>query len=177
MQDMTDQPSTAIAPSVLRFIHTAKSRLLFTEQEYRALLKEHYGIGSSKELSPAQADDLMNFFRQLGFSKKKRKYTCLLCAPREKKQPIPAGTIYPVKPTQLAVIDEMQKAVKWRRPDGFARWLLRYFGIDKVTTSLEASRVIAGLKGVLRSQLGKCTACSFAPRLKGQADEANGNNA
>ncbi|MGA2108357.1 MAG: regulatory protein GemA [Syntrophorhabdales bacterium] len=153
---------------VLAFIHTAKSRLLMSEKEYRDLLNEKFGVTSAKALTREQAEQLMDYFRDRGFGKKKRKWTCGLCAPRPKdSRPIPKDVIYPASPSQLAVIDALQKAVKWGHPDGYSLWLSKYFRLSKVEWSPQATQVITALKGLLRSQKQACAGCPFAAQMKG----------
>ncbi|MGD0230834.1 MAG: hypothetical protein ABSC19_10805 [Syntrophorhabdales bacterium] len=72
------------------------------------------------------------------------------------RKPIPKETIFPASPAQLAVIDEVRKAVKWKAADGYSRWLFKYFGLTEVRLSPEATVVIVSLKGLLRSQHRYC---------------------
>jgi phage gp16-like protein len=51
----------------LAIIHTAKSRLGMTDEEYRDMLSV-YGVHSSTELTQGQVDDMLARFRALGFS-------------------------------------------------------------------------------------------------------------
>jgi hypothetical protein len=161
-----------IDPKAVKFIHTAVSRLLLNDQDYRTLLKERYGASTCKALTRAQGDDLVHYFKSLGFGKEpKRKFNCWYCTPRPRDtRPIPEGVIYPVSSAQLAVIDELSKAVKWNDPAGFAKWLLKYFSISKIEWSPQASAVIVGLKGLLRSRKQKCSGCPFVGQLKGDID-------
>jgi len=152
---------------ILAFFATARSRLAMPEKVYRQILFEKFGVASARQLTREQAAELMDFFRTLGFGHVKRKYTCLLCSPRPNKDaPIPKDVVYPVSGAQLAVIDEFQKRVKWRDPEGFKKWLSKYFGIAEVTTSPQATRVITALQGLLRSQKQACGACPFKSGLK-----------
>jgi hypothetical protein len=152
---------------LITFFHTAKSRLHMSETEYRNLLKEKFGVTSSKDLTREQAEAFKDHFISLGFGKKKRRWTCGYCAPRPKGKPIPKDVIYPASRAQLAVIDELQKAVKWKHLDGYRRWLDKYFHLDKIEWSPQASAVIVALKGLLRSQKQACGGCPFAGHVKG----------
>jgi len=162
-----------INSKLIRIIQTGKSRLLYTEPQYRELLQQRYGVHSTKELTETQAEDLIDYFRLLGFGKKKRKWTCTLCHPRPRRNDIPDGTIYPVSLGQEIVIRVLKDKVRWNHPQGYERWLLKYFGLTVIQTSLDASRVITALKGLLRSQK-TCTGCAWkftieAPNDAGKA--------
>lgn len=167
-----DDNADMIDPKAVRFIHTAISRLLLDDQDYRALLKDRYGATTCKALTRAQGADLVHYFKTLGFGKEpKRKFDCWYCKPRPKDtRPIPEGVIYPVSSAQLAVIDELSRAIAWSDPAGFEKWLAKYFHISKVEWSPQASAVIVALKGLLRSRKQKCGGCPFVGQLKGDID-------
>jgi len=158
--EFTAETPLAVHPGglrIIRAIHTGKGFLGLTQPEYRALLKERYGVSSSKDLSRRQGDDLLEHFRSMGFGRQKRKWTCTLCMPHQrKKKPIPEGTIYDASGSQLALIGELRAAIKWKAENGFSHWLLKYFGLTEIETSPEASRVITALKGLARSQKRCC---------------------
>jgi hypothetical protein len=144
-------------PSIIRAIHTGKSFLGLSQPEYRGMLKERYGISRSRELTRKQGDDLIEHFRSMGFGRPKQKRTCTLCMPKQReRRPIPKDVILSASPAQLALIDELRKAVKWRAADGYRRWLLKYFALAEIKWSTEASPVITALKGLLRSQHKYC---------------------
>ena len=110
----------------------------------------------------------MDYFRTLGFGKKKRKWTCGLCAPRPRKgKPIPSDVIYAASPAQLAVIDDLQKVVRWSDSAGYSLWLRRYFHLSEIKLSPDATKVIVALKGLLRSEKKACGDCPFVAQVKG----------
>jgi hypothetical protein len=149
---------SGIEPKTIRAIQTGRSVLSLGPMAYMDMLKERYRVTSTKELTEDQGRDLIEHFRSLGFGRKKRKWTCNLCMPRKKREGIPENVIYPASPSQLGLIDELKKAVKWNHPDGFRLWLKKYFDLTEIKTSPEASLVIVALKGLIRSQK-KCTGC------------------
>ncbi len=160
MPEITEQTALdkhPAGPSIIRAIHTGKSVLCLSQPEYRGMLRERYGVSSSKELTRRQGDDLIEYFRSLGFGRPKHKWSCTLCMPKQReKRPIPKDIVYPASPGQVALIYELQKAVKWKVEDGYRRWLLKYFALTEVKWSPEATVVITALKGLLRSQHKFC---------------------
>ena len=121
------------------------------------MLRERYGVSSSKELTRKQGDDLIEYFRSLGFGRPKRKFVCTLCMPHQRsRRPIPKDMILTASQGQLGLIDELRAAVKWKARDGYRRWLFKYFGLKEIVTSPSASSVITALKGLLRSQHKYC---------------------
>jgi len=178
MPDYTDQTTLdkhPAGPSIIKAIQTGKGVLGLSQPEYRGMLRERYGVSSSKNLTRKQGDDLIEHFRSMGFGRPKRKFVCTLCMPHQRdRRPIPKGVILPVSPAQLGLIDELQKAVKWKARDGFKRWLFKYFTLVEVKWSPEASVVITALKGLLRSQHKYCD-CPHKFQIPG--DESDGPKA
>lgn len=142
--------------SWLAVIHLARVQLSLSDAEYRLILKDRYGVKSAKDLTPDQGKDLVSHFRTLGFIPVPRNKPCKRCAPRPKREVIPAGVVYPASPGQLAKINRLKDDIEWRAADGFSRWLLRYFNIKVIQTSVEASSVIWALLKLWRSQ-HKCS--------------------
>ena len=146
MSDVTEQTTLDKHPAgsaIIRAIHTGKSFLGLSQPEYRGMLRERYGVSSPKELTRKQGDDLIEHFRSMGFGRPKKKWSCTLCMPHQRdRRPIPKGVILPASPAQLGLIDELQKAVKWKARDGFKKWLFKYFALTEIKWSTEASPVI-----------------------------------
>lgn len=136
----------------LALIHIAQMQLNLTDEAYRSILRERYGVKSAKKLTPAQGKDLIDHFKYLGFVPVRRNKICKFCIPRPKRDTIPTNTIYPVSPAQKAKIERLKKDIKWKTFDGFSRWLRRYFKIEEIRTSVEASSVIFGLLRLWRSE-------------------------
>lgn len=143
----------------LAVIHVAQTQLNLSDSDYRAILKERYGVRSAKDLLPSQGKDLIDYFKGLGFMPKERVKTCTFCAPRPPRETIPTNVVYSASPGQLSVIKRLRDDIRWQAVDGFTRWLKRYFGIIEIKTSIEASQVIYALKGLWRSQHKCC--CSL----------------
>jgi hypothetical protein len=156
---MAEKGKSEMKNNWLTVIHVAAVRLGLADEDYRAMLKQRYGVCSAKDLTAAQGKDLIDYFKTLGFVAVRRNKICKRCAPRPKREAIPTDVIYPVSTGQMAKITQLRKDIKWRTVDGFSGWLLRYFNIKKIQTSVEASSVIYGLMRLWRSQ-NKCR-CSL----------------
>jgi hypothetical protein len=156
---MANQDRSVMKRNWLAFIHVAKTQLNLTDDVYRDLLKERYGVSSARDLLPGQGKDLIDYFKSQGFTPITKKKTCTFCAPRPPRETIPTNTIYPASPQQLSKIKRLRDDIKWRTVDGFYGWLKRYFDIREIKTSVEASQVIYALLKLWRSQ-HKCR-CSL----------------
>jgi hypothetical protein len=156
--------SEQINATQIKLIHIAKSQLKMGEENYRALLHAWYGVESSKALTYDQASALIDELKKLGFKLKTKREAppCAMCATYERREKLPDDVIRLVARGQLLKIEHLKEDVKWKHWDGYARWLQKYFGIRQVKTSIEASLVIEGLKGLLMSQ--KRCACPIAKR-------------
>lgn len=143
----------------LALIHVAQVQLNLSDTAYRAMLKERYGVSSAKDLAPSQGEDLIDYFKGLGFTPVRKAKPCTFCAPRPPRETIPMNITYAASPGQLSMIKRLRNDIRWRTAAGFTRWLKKYFGIIEIKTSIEASQVIYALKGLWRSQ-HKCS-CSL----------------
>lgn len=68
--------------------------------------------------------------------------------------PLPENVVVLASPGQLRMIEHLAADIKWRHWDGYRRWLRKYFKVDQVRTSLEASAVIEALKDMWKRQNG-----------------------
>lgn len=144
----------------IRLIHIARAQLALKEEFYRQFLRERFNVACSKDLTYAQAHELIETFKRMGFRIRPKKPQCkVMCEPQPKGLPLPDNTLLLVSPQQLLRIDRLRADIRWRHWDGYNRWLKKYFGIDRVRTSIEASMVIEALKNMWRGQ--NCT-CSLA---------------
>ena len=154
----------------LAVIHVAQLQLNLSDELYRTILKERYGVNSAKDLAPAQGEDLINHFKTRGFKPLRRQKRCTFCAPRPPRETIPTNIVYPVSDQQMAMIQRIRDDIRWGTSDGFIRWLKKYFGIIEIKTSIQASQAIYALKGLWRSQ-HKCKCSLMDAYLKGAGVE------
>lgn len=60
----------------LAIVHVAKNKTGMSDEDYREMLAARYNVESSKNLTLAQLDDLLEHFGKLGFSNRsKKRYT------------------------------------------------------------------------------------------------------
>ena len=63
----TAKKGPGITARQIKLIHIGKNSLRLDRDEYRMILRERYGVGSSKDLTTGQASDLLEYFKGLGF--------------------------------------------------------------------------------------------------------------
>ncbi len=152
-----------IDKKALATIHIRKSQVRLDDKAYRSVLRHRYGASSAKELDEEQYRDLLGYFKS--FEAARKGSMChLVCGRAEAKGPIPPGQVYDASPRQLAAIKKLREDIRWKIWRGFEAWLWRYFRLREIKTSIEAGRVIAGLKGLWKSQHG--CACGIARKPK-----------
>ena len=66
-----------ITPKQIKLIHVGMNRLHLDQDDYRQILRERYGVETSKDLTTAQASDLLEYFTGLGFPPRQRERTPL----------------------------------------------------------------------------------------------------
>lgn len=136
-----------ITKAQIRAIHTLKGLRGLDDDAYRDLLEAETGHRSSVHLDVAQANRVLN---ALGIDKKPGKRATP--GPRTRPKPLPPGVVRMVTKRQLRLIEELRSEIEWRAQDGYERWLKKNLGVDRVTASHHAARVIEGLKGLKRRQ-------------------------
>lgn len=146
-----------IEPIQIQLIHVAKSRLGLDDDAYRAILWGDFGAESSKTLTYRQAHDLIERFKTMGFSIK-RKYRTPdrghFRRSRVRRSKLPANVLFMISIDQAEMIETLAGKIAWRFEDGYQRWLKKFFRIDRVKTADQASDVIEGLKKLLQHQPG-----------------------
>jgi hypothetical protein len=149
--DLAGQP---IDKTQIKLIHVAKHELRLDNDGYRTVLRALFRVETSKDLTYAQATEFIDHLQKLGFKIKSNRVAppCAHCAPRPKRDAIPDNAIYLVSPQQLYKIEHLSQDIKWKFHDGFQRWLRKYFNIERVRLSMEASMVIEALKNMLKDQ-------------------------
>jgi hypothetical protein len=138
-------------------IQAARLYMRHSAEEFTEFLKDRYGVLYPDDLTPGQIEDLLEYFRLIGFLKAKRKWTCTLCKPRARK----ACDTSSVSPGQRVLLQTLTDSVKWDHETAFKTWLSRCFSITEVATGDDASRIIIALKGLIRSQKKRCQGCAW----------------
>lgn len=147
-----------IEPKQVKLIHIAKSQLKIGDDTYRLMLRQWFKVDTSKALTYDQASMLIDELKKLGFRLKTKRVLpenpCWPCVPRTPGIPLPDNVVVLASPGQLRMIEHLAADIKWRHWDGFRRWIQRYFKIDQVRTSMEATVVIEALKDMWKRQNG-----------------------
>lgn len=130
-----DMPITSLQ---IKGIHVLKTRLGMTDDEYRALL-HGYGVKSSTQLTRYEASEIIG------------RLTKLLPAPVPTPDRIrmPSNVTRIATRQQMAAINRLASRVQWRSEDGFWRWIQKQFGLKRILTTKDASKVIQGLHGLI----------------------------
>jgi DNA-binding transcriptional MerR regulator len=140
-----------ISKGQLKLIHTAKDRLGLTYEEYKEILALYGGARSSKELSPEGFFEVMEHFRELGFTL--RGADVFVHPEPGQKQAGPAGdnVIEMVTPRQRAFIRKMERALGWDEdPERLSHFIEKRLGMKKVRTKKEAMKLIEAMKAMVR---------------------------
>jgi len=122
-------------------IKIAQKQLGISDDDYRARLGA-WDAKSCKDLTSAQADELIMDFKRMGWKPRR---------PKKKKpsgrKPIP-GVIYPISTGQRQRIAGLAAQIRWQYEDGFNRWCKKRFGFSEPLTSPQATKVIEALKAM-----------------------------
>lgn len=137
-----------VAKKQIQIIHIAKAQLerSLPGFDYGDILSSRYGKESSKDLTYAQAHDLIEHFKALGFKLTPRN------RPRHRRERLPGNVVLLASAVQTDMIERLKEAIAWQYEDGYERWLRRFMRISAVRTAAEAQKIIEGLKGLLRNQ-------------------------
>lgn len=142
----------------IKLIHIAKSQLKIGDDTYKLMLRQWYKVETSKALTYDQASAFIDELKKLGFQLRTKRIPpenpCWPCAPRTPGMPLPPNVVVLASPGQLRKIEHLAADIKWRHWDGYRRWIKRYFKIDQVRTSMEASIIIEALKDMWKRQNG-----------------------
>lgn len=156
--------SMKIEAKQIQLIHIARAQLGLSDEDYRDILaaqtkgKKH----SSKDLTYFEADAIINYFVKLGFKVRSNYIRTAGAARRQRWQYANAQRATPqqrpknvyVMPSadQIKMINALAGHVAWKEKGGFHLWMKKYYKINMVTTDVEASNVIEGLKKLLNHQ-------------------------
>ena len=150
---MAEISERAITAAQVRAIHVALHRRGIDDEDYRALLRGEFDAGSCKDLTRRQASALLT---QLGRPLRNPPGTPpprparTAPQPSAAAQPPPKGVARLATPLQRRFIADLVAEIAWRHEDGYRRWLKSNMGLARVATSVQAARVIEGLKALKR---------------------------
>ena len=137
-----------ITTAQIRAIHVALARRGIDDDDYREILQSGWGVDTCKALTRRQASELL---RHLGAKLRNppgspgtRQRTAA------SRQRLPKGVTRLVSSEQRRLIADLVGEIAWREPDGYAGWLKKNQGLERVATASQAARVIEGLKALKR---------------------------
>ena len=144
-----------ITPAQVRAIHVALSRRGIGDDVYRGILRERFDVDTCKALTRRQASDLL---AALGRALPRPPGT-QQPRPRPRRRATAPNVRRMASPAQQQLIGQLALEVTWWTADGYRRWLQDNQGLERVSTSDQAARVIEGLKAIQRRRgAPKCAA-------------------
>lgn len=137
-----------IAPKQIQLIHIQASQLALSRDQYESAImgRTNGKKTSSKDLTYREASQVIDYFARLGAKIKRRS---------RRYGQRPANVVDLPSVVQMEMIETLKSRVAWRVEDGYQRWLTKYMRIDRVKTAAQASRVIEGLKGMVKHGTGE----------------------
>lgn len=144
-----------IEPIQIQLLHIAKTQLGLSRDEYEAAIAAQTKgeKQSSKELTYFEADELINYFKTLGFTIKRKYHTPdrgNYRRSRVRRGKLPYNVTVLPSIDQMEMIEALASKIVWRFEDGYQRWLAKYMKLKRITTSEQASNTIEGLKKMLK---------------------------
>lgn len=137
----------SITKAQIKAIHVALARQGIEDGIYRQKLRLMFDVDTCKALSREQATTLL---KSLGLPAPK---PARKARPRRARATPHGDNIIALPtPAQMQFIGDLRREIVWDQDGGYQCWLRCFMGIDRVRTSVEAARVIEGLKGVKQSQ-------------------------
>lgn len=145
----------------IRAIHTIRRAKGIDDDTYHLMLKNLYGVESCKALSRRQASRLLGRLAGRPYTPGGGKAAGAPvqagpgASPRRKaaaggrrRAALPPGVAALATRAQRELIERLREEVGWDAEDGYGRWLLASFGLERVATLRQAQKVIEGLKGL-----------------------------
>lgn len=129
-----------ITPRQARYVHVLLGQVGISDDEYREILRRDFGADTCKDLSRAQAAQLISDLVAL---------TRPRPAPPRPRRGV--TTLATARQRQLLV--DLVSEIEWRLDDGYERWLKANQSLEAVRTSAEAARVIRGLLAIKHSKV------------------------
>ena len=114
----TAKKGQSITAKQIKLIHIGKNSLRLDQDEYRMILRERYGVETSKDLTTEEASDLLEYFRGLGFPLQ-----------RPERAPLPKheSSLFGLR-EEVRDLALMRWGEGWERP---LNALCRRFGVDR----------------------------------------------
>lgn len=131
-----------VTPAQVKAIHVLKAQLGMTDDDYASLLSG-YRCKSSLQLTRFEASECIGRLIQLANGKKRN-------FGETKTIRMPSNVTRLATCQQMQTINHLASRVRWKAgEDGFALWIRKQFGLQRIATTKDASMVIRGLKGLI----------------------------
>ncbi len=147
MSQARNKYSVPIAPKQVQLIHIAKADLGLDEGVYRDLLAG-FGAESCKELTAAQADQLLDDLKAKGFR-------IVSKHPRPAKRRKGPNVVHLASLAEIDKVNAVAGLIAWKAKDGLALFLEKRLRLKdgRVRTAGEAYRAIEALKKMFEHQM------------------------
>ena len=134
----------------IKLIHIAKGQLGLPDEVYRDMLFGLFKAESSKDLTPAQADTLIDEFKARGFQIVARH-------PRPPKRAKGKNVVHLASQKEIDKLNAVASLIHWKAENGLALFLEKRVGIKggKARTAGEAYRAIEALKKMFENGMAK----------------------
>jgi len=133
-----------------KLIHIGIAELGLTDEVYRDMLQEQFGVNTCLKLNYEQASRLIDDLKKKGFKIRTRRAARSANAPYQR--PKAKNVAYLPSPQQMHVIEHLRKDVRWKVYDGFYLWIEKFLGKKHITNTREAQKVIEALKAIRKRQ-------------------------
>ena len=140
-----------ITQGQIKLIHVMLTRQGISDEDYREMLEERYGVDTCKKLTRKQANELLT---RLGAGQKPKPAKLAKPKPAQPR-PRDPNVVALATPAQHQLIHDLIHEIKWRMQPpaaAYAAWLQHNQSLDKVRTTAEAAKVIRGLKALKTHQ-------------------------
>lgn len=133
-----------VTPAQVKAIHVLKAKVAMTDEDYEAMLSG-YRCKSSLQLTRYEASELISRLIKLT-NGKTRAFS------ETKTVRMPTNVTRLATLQQMKTIKYLADRVKWKAgEDGFALWIRKQFGLQRIATTVDASKVIRGLNVLIQN--------------------------
>jgi len=152
-----------ISKAQIQLIKIGQKELGMDDDDYRAMLMDHFRVSSCTQLTKAQATKLIERFEALGFETRNKgqkfrgHYEGFVRnrKPQQRERREEGKIVKLATHDMLGKIDVLASLIDWEFKDGLERWMQKRLNIERVKTAKEAWLVIEGLKKMFSIRMAK----------------------
>jgi len=137
---------TAINNLQKTLIHIGISDLGISDEDYRMMIEQRFGVRTCTKLQYAQASTFIDELKKKGFRIRKKR----IRKPGIQEKKIQSNVIFLPSRQQMGLIEHLRQDVHWRVHDGYFRWIEKFLGRAHIKNGKEAQKVIEALKAMKR---------------------------